>query len=65
MRCVLNTAISFRSSKRAVDAAQAAYDEGQDVMAALNAQYDDIISWADMYDTASLETKKMIVNCLR
>jgi len=30
----------------------------------LNAQYDDIISWADMYDTASLEAKKMIVNCL-
>ncbi|MCR4770883.1 MAG: hypothetical protein K5855_01095 [Oscillospiraceae bacterium] len=33
-------------------------------MASLNAQYDDIISWADMYDTASLEAKKMIVNCL-
>ena len=33
-------------------------------MAALNAQYDDIISWADIYDTASIETKKMIVNCL-
>ena len=30
----------------------------------LNAQYDDIISWADMYDTASMEAKKMIVNCL-
>ncbi|WP_279067926.1 recombinase family protein [Intestinimonas butyriciproducens] len=44
--------------------AQAAYDEGQAVMASLNAQYDDIISWADMYDTASMEAKKMIVNCL-
>ena len=33
-------------------------------MDALNAQYADIISWADMYDGASLETKKMIVNCL-
>ena len=30
----------------------------------MNAQYDDIISWADMYDTASIEAKKMIVNCL-
>ncbi|MGM9606343.1 MAG: recombinase family protein [Oscillospiraceae bacterium] len=46
------------------DEAQAAYDEGQAVMASLNAQYDDIISWADMYDTASFEAKKMIVNCL-
>jgi len=44
--------------------AQAAYDEGQAMLAALNAQYNDIISWADMYDTASMEAKKMIVNCL-
>ena len=33
-------------------------------MDALNAQYADIISWADMYDGANLETKKMIVSCL-
>ena len=50
--------------KEQLDAAQAAYDEGQEIMAALNAQYDDIISWADIYDTASIETKKMIVSCL-
>ena len=47
-----------------LDAAQTAYREGQAVMDALNAQYADIISWADMYDGASLEAKKMIVNCL-
>ena len=47
-----------------LDAAQAAYDEGQAVLASLNAQYDDIISWSEMYDTASIEAKKMIVNCL-
>ena len=47
-----------------LEAAQAAYDEGQAVLEHLNAQYDDIISWADMYDTASMEAKKMIVNCL-
>ncbi len=41
-----------------------AYDEGQAVLDALNAQYDDIISWADMYDSASMEAKKMIVSCL-
>ena len=38
--------------------------EEQAVMDALNAQYNDIISWADMYDNASIEAKKMIVNCL-
>ena len=47
-----------------LDAAQTAYKEGQAVMDALNAQYADIISWADMYDGANLEAKKMIVNCL-
>ena len=47
-----------------MEMAQAAYDEGKTVLASLNAQYDDIISWAEMYDTASMEAKKMIVNCL-
>jgi len=47
-----------------MEAAQAAYDEGQAMLDTLNAQYDDIISWADMYDSASMESKKMIVSCL-
>ena len=47
-----------------MEAAQAAYDEGQVMLDALNTQYDDIISWADMYDSASMESKKMIVSCL-
>ena len=50
--------------QRTMEAAQAAYDEGQVMLDALNAQYDDIISWADMYDSASMESKKMIVSCL-
>ena len=44
--------------------AKTAYDEGQTILDSLNAQYDDIISWADMYDSASFEARKMIVNCL-
>lgn len=44
--------------------AQASYDAGQVVLENLNAQYDDIISWSDMYNTASLESKKMIMGCL-
>ena len=47
-----------------LDNAQADYDNGKAILAALNAQYDDIISWADMYDTASMDAKRMIVNCL-
>ena len=45
-------------------AIQAAYEEGQAVLHSLEEQYDNVISWADLYDTASLEAKKMIVNCL-
>ena len=44
--------------------AQSTYEEGQTVLRSLEVQDDDIISWADMYDSASLEAKKMIVNCL-
>lgn len=29
-------------------------------MAYLSAYYDDIVSWAEMYNTASLEAKKVI-----
>lgn len=40
------------------------YEEGQAVLAELNTQYDEIITWSEMYDTAGFEAKKMIVNCL-
>lgn len=66
---MLSTLISEAEAKCAelkqnFEAAQAACDEGKAVLAALNTQYDDIISWAEMYDTASFDAKKMIVNCL-
>ena len=47
-----------RELQENLETAQAAYDEGKAVLASLNAQYDDIISWAEMYDTASMEAKK-------
>ena len=54
----------FDKIQHTMEAAQAAYDEGQAMLDVLNAQYDDIISWAEMYDSASMESKKMIVSCL-
>ena len=50
--------------KKAFEQAQADYDGGQAMLQSLNAQYDDIISWAELYDTASIEARKMIVSCL-
>ena len=53
-----------RELQENMEAAQAAYDEGKTVLASLNAQYDEIISWSELYDTASIEAKKMIVSSL-
>lgn len=66
---ILSTMVSDSERKCALlqeqlDAAQTAYNEGQEVMTSLSSRYDDLVSWAEMYDTASLEAKKMIVNCL-
>ena len=30
----------------------------------MSAQYDEIISWSSLYDSASIEAKKMIVNAM-
>ena len=53
-----------RELQENMETAQAAYDEGKTVLASLNAQYDEIISWSELYDTASIEAKKMIVSSL-
>ena len=46
------------------EAAQAAYEEGKVVLEDLNKQFKQIVSWSEMFDTASQETKKMIANHL-
>lgn len=40
------------------------FTEGQAVMDTLNAQYNELISWSELYQSASIEAKKMIVNYL-
>lgn len=66
---LLGTMISESEAKCAklqkqFEDAQAAYEEGQSLLHSLEEQYNNVISWAELYDTANLETKKMIVNCL-
>lgn len=46
------------------EAAQRACDEGQTMLESLNAQYDELISWAELYDSAGIAAKKMVVSCL-
>lgn len=50
--------------KQHLDDAKESYERSQSVMDSLSAQYDDIISWADLYDTTSMEAKKMIFSYL-
>ena len=41
--------------------AKASYAEGQAVMDSLNAQYNELVGWSELYQNASIEAKKMIV----
>lgn len=38
--------------------------QSEKLQAELCSRYDEIISWADLYDSASIEAKKMIVNSM-
>lgn len=50
--------------QKQLEEAQIVYENGQAVIKELSAQYDEIITWAEMYETASLEAKRMIVSYL-
>ena len=40
------------------------FKKSEELQAELCRSYDEIISWADLYDSASIEAKKMIVNSM-
>ena len=61
---ILDAERKCQELQAALEQAQADYDAGEATLQSLNSQYDDMISWADMYDSASMESKKMIVGCL-
>lgn len=46
------------------DAAERAVRDSELLLKNICARYDEIISWAELYDNASMEAKKMIVNSL-
>ncbi|MBQ8503892.1 MAG: recombinase family protein, partial [Clostridia bacterium] len=39
-------------------------NESENLLKELSDTYDELITWAELYDDASFEKKKMIVNCL-
>ncbi len=50
--------------QKQLEETQAIYEDGQAVMERLKEQYDEITTWSEMYETASLEAKRMIVGYL-
>lgn len=53
-----------RTAEQELEVARHTFEDGEKLRASLTSQYDEVISWSDMYDTAGIEAKKMIVNCL-
>ena len=38
--------------------------DGESILKLLSDSFDELISWAELYEEASFEKKKMIVNCI-
>lgn len=53
-----------KAQKQLISNVEAEIENSQSILDEITRQYDELISWADLYDTASFESKKMIVNCL-
>lgn len=53
-----------KAQKQLISNVEAEIENSQSILDEITHQYDELISWADLYDTASFESKKMIVNCL-
>ena len=54
----------MQSIKERCDEAQREVESSENLIKDLNVQYDEIISWSSLYDSASIEAKKMIVNSM-
>lgn len=53
-----------QSIKKRCDEAQREVESSENLIKDLNTQYDEIISWSSLYDSAPIEAKKMIVNSM-
>ena len=59
-----STELTCRELSQTMADAAAELKDAEDILNEVTCQYDELISYADLYDSASIETKKMIVNCL-
>ena len=66
---VLAEQIQFTEQKckdlsQTLEEASAELCEAEDILREVASQYDELVSYAELYDSADIATKKMIVNCL-
>lgn len=61
---VLEAEAKLRDATAAYSAATINYEDGSSMMESIKDEYTNLIEWASIYDTASHESKKMIVACL-
>jgi len=53
-----------KSLKAQCDKVESEVESSKNLIKELNEQYDEIISWSSLYDSASIEAKKMIINSM-
>ena len=61
---VLDAEAKLRDATTAYSEATINYEDGSSMMESIKDEYTSLIEWASIYDTASHESKKMIVACL-
>ncbi|MEE3491943.1 hypothetical protein [Ruminococcus sp.] len=54
----------MQSLKERCDEAQREVESSENLIKDMNTQYDEIISWSSLYDSASIEAKKMIIDSM-
>lgn len=59
---VAETEVQIKEAQASVDAAEAELQELLDTSEGLKREYDQLLSWADLYDKSSFEAKNMIVS---
>ena len=61
---IQNTEQNCKELSQTMEDAAAELQDAEEILSVVTSQYDELISYAELYDSASIETKKMIVNCL-
>ena len=61
---IQNTEQNCKELSQTMEDAAAELQDAEEILSVVTSQYDELISFAELYDSASIETKKMIVNCL-